>query len=378
MKRSWLILLVLTIALVAATYLVGLNQETRRGAYFAGVNLSLLPTSLTGAVGQDVPVQIWLNSVGKIDFVQTRLCYDNKLSFDATRTSDLVSVNGDYFTNVELAAVSHDQNGYAECVDLAFSSNKAVTNLATGAKRVATVKLTVRNSGSGTLAMIASKSQVSGSNPNASSNDMSLSIDSAGQASYNFSGSNDSGPGSVAHFKMAYLGLLPNARCANNWNLQMVALGNGVTKAFSAVGAGSTQISNGKVIFEFTKVLSGFTQTNNVALFLRGPKHLQMKYGAQNQGGMYNKAGGELTLTGNANTSTTYDFSAYPLLTGDVNQDGVINGVDFSTIKAETLIHKQVAVGANLDGDLDGDCMATNNDVQLFKTSLQEKQGQLY
>ena len=380
MKKTTWVLLFLSMALVAATVLISQNQETRKGAYFAGANLSLLPTSFSGTVGGEVPVQVWINTVGKVDFVQTRLCYDNKLNFDTSRASDLISINTDRFSTVELAAVGTGESGFAQCLDLAVSSNKAAASLATGAQRVATVKFIAQASGSGSIAMVASKSQVSGSNPNTGSNDMSLSIDSVGQATYSVTGgtSVDVGTGSVAHFKMSYLGLLPSASCAVNWNLQLIALGNGVTKTYTGLTPSGSQVSNGKVIYEFTKTLSGFTQTSNVALFLRGPKQLQIKYGVQNQGAMYNKAGGELTLTADASTTTLYNFSGYPVLSGDINQDGVINGQDFSLTKAGALTHRQVSSGSSLDIDLDGDCMATNNDVQILKTSLLEKQGQLY
>ena len=72
------------------------------------------------------------------------------------------------------------------------------------------------------------------------------------------------------------------------------------------------------------------------------------------------------------------DFSKYGLLAGDINQDGVINGLDFVNIKAKSATHVTVGDGQNLAEDLNGDCQANVTDVQIIRTSLQEKQGQLY
>ena len=180
-------------------------------------------------------------------------------------------------------------------------------------------------------------------------------------------------------FKMAFNGLLSTAKCAPQMALQLVVLGNGVTKTYANVIPVKDSVVNGKQIYSARKVLDGFTTLTDVAAFLRGPKHLQMKYGKNSQTAMYNQAGGELTLVRNGSSGeTVYDFSGYPLLAGDVNQDGAVNGQDFSIVKGKALKFETVSEGQSLDADLDGDCMATNNDVQILRLSLQEKQGQLY
>ncbi|MBP6989586.1 hypothetical protein KBB48_02330, partial [Candidatus Shapirobacteria bacterium] len=120
------------------------------------------------------------------------------------------------------------------------------------------------------------------------------------------------------------------------------------------------------------------------AVFFKGPKHLQMKYARQNQSTSYDKAGGELTLTTSAATSPEYDFTAYPMLPGDIvgnspeeAPNGIINGVDFSYLKNRPS-HESVAEGGYLKGDLDGNCQINTNDVNILKLSLETKQGELY
>ena len=109
-----------------------------------------------------------------------------------------------------------------------------------------------------------------------------------------------------------------------------------------------------------------------------------MKYGIQNQNAAYNQAGGALVLTDNASTSPMYNFVAYPMLQGDVTgataevQDGWIDGLDFSFVKQKALAHETVAEGGYLLSDLNGDCQANSNDINVLKLSLNQKQEEVY
>lgn len=372
-----LLLGLMTVALVLGLALMNQNQDVRRGAYFAGTKLLLQPTDVSGNVGGDVLVQLWVDSglipgtseKAKVDFVQTRICYGANLSFDQTKIGELVSVNTDVFTGVQLAEV---RDG---CLDLAVASDKAVASLQGGMVRVATVKFTAVSMGTGTIRLIADKSQASGSNPNLTSKDMALTISEVNQSGYVVGGADQ---GTPVSFKMSFGGLLANAKCATNLAITMVAMSGQEKVAYENVTPVREGVENGRVIYRVDKTLTGFSGRNGVALFLKGSKHLQVKYGKDGQTAIYNQSGGELNLP-----SGVYDFSKYPILAGDItgmggNQDGVVNGLDFSLVKDKVLKHSAVSEGQTLDADLDGDCMATNNDVQIIRASLQEKQGQLY
>jgi hypothetical protein len=63
---------------------------------------------------------------------------------------------------------------------------------------------------------------------------------------------------------------------------------------------------------------------------------------------------------------------------GDVNQDGVVNALDFSVVKNKSLSHEVVAEGQYLVEDLDGNCIMNTNDVLLLRETLQDKQDQIY
>ena len=83
-------------------------------------------------------------------------------------------------------------------------------------------------------------------------------------------------------------------------------------------------------------------------------------------------------MTNVASTSPVLDFSEYPILAGDVNGDGIINGIDFTTIKPKAADFVEIASGGYLAEDLDGSCQVNNNDIILLVRSLNEKQDQVY
>jgi hypothetical protein len=74
-----------------------------------------------------------------------------------------------------------------------------------------------------------------------------------------------------------------------------------------------------------------------------------------------------------------YDFSKYPILAGDVNQDGVINAIDFSLVKNNLSTDDELAAASagnpNCDNesDLNGDGVVNNLDINLVKNSLSYK-----
>ncbi|MEK7527954.1 MAG: hypothetical protein AAB574_02980 [Patescibacteria group bacterium] len=190
---------------------------------------------------------------------------------------------------------------------------------------------------------------------------------------------------SVLNYKVAFANVNGNdAKCVVDWPIQIIVLGGGKTAVYPGVIPQEKEVVDGKLIFSGSLELTGFQKREGVAVFAKGPKHLQVKYGKNNQEGPYNQAGGEITLTASADTSPVYDFFKYPMIAGDVvgvnseTPDGWINGVDFSYVKSKSLVHETTNSGGYLRGDLDGNCQVNSNDVNILKISLQEKQGQLY
>jgi len=190
---------------------------------------------------------------------------------------------------------------------------------------------------------------------------------------------------SILNYQVALANINPDsAQCVVNWPLQFIVLGNGQSNVYSNVIAPNINKVGNQLVFSGSLKLTGFKKTSRVAVFIKGPKHLQMKYGKNQQIGAYGKAGGEITLTNDATTSPVYDFTKHPIIAGDIvginpeKPDGWINGVDFSYVKSKSLIHETITAGGYLKGDLDGNCQVNSNDVNILKISLQARQGQLY
>ncbi|MFA4826766.1 MAG: dockerin type I repeat-containing protein [Candidatus Shapirobacteria bacterium] len=185
----------------------------------------------------------------------------------------------------------------------------------------------------------------------------------------------------VLKYRMAFAGLKPGARCAVDWTTNLIVKGGAQEKTYNGLVAVKTAEvnSNGDMIYKVEKGLTGFTQKTAVAAFIKGIKHLQMKYGKNDQTSSYGKVGGELILkTATETGHTVYDFSEYPMLAGDINQDGAINVTDFALVKAKASKYEKVDDDGYLAEDLDGNCLVNVADMVLLINSLDEKEGELY
>jgi len=194
-----------------------------------------------------------------------------------------------------------------------------------------------------------------------------------------------SGNNPVLNFRMAFGGMDVNGGCADGWPVTVIVWGaNGVSKTYANVVMQRDTAIADRAVYKKSLDLVGFDQSSNLAVFIKGPKHLQTKYGVNNQSDFYNRAGGQINLTNDVNSSTWYDFSGYPLLVGDImkssgeGQDGLINGLDFARIKALAVTHETWGEGQFRSGDLDGNCQYNSRDVTLLKNSLNEKLDLLY
>ncbi len=202
------------------------------------------------------------------------------------------------------------------------------------------------------------------------------------------------GDEAVLNFWVTFSGLKSGSRqCGRDWDVDLIVLGGGQTGVYRDVeivedGVKVLELPGGEVKLARYRGglrLEGFSVKNNVAAYMKGPMHLQVKYAVSNQDSFYGGAGGQLLLTSDFRTSPVYDFSAYPMLAGDVTgevvgvADGIMDGRDFSYIKSKVSVSKEpVASGGTVRGDLDGDCWIGNVDLAIFIMSVKESRRQLY
>jgi hypothetical protein len=381
MKKTTIPLIIfLAVALVGGLVLVNQNQETRKGATFANTKLLLLPSEkIIKNVGDEFSVKVWYEteSGAKVDGVQTVVCYGNELSLDGE--TGVVANTDNGFESGPIVNIKDTDSG--KCATMVATSKKAADKLKTTGE-VFEINFTAVSVGEGSFTIDQEKSMVTGDNAN-STTDKEIKITGVENTTYQILGGT-TGDGPVLNYKISYANVKSGAACVVNWPMQVIVLGGGESKVYSNVIPSNVSASGDILVAKGSLVLTGFNHSSGVAAFFKGPKHLQMKYAVQNQSKLYDKAGGELTLTNDASTSPVYDFTAFPMIPGDVTgttdgvQDGWIDGIDFSYVKARSLTHETVASGGYIKSDLDGNCQVNSNDVNVLKISLQTKQGQLY
>ena len=392
--------LVLLIALAGAVILAGRSQDTRKSAYFAGANLSLQPTTKTLTTNEVFPVQLWVETgvatgssdKAKVDGVSTYVCYDNR-KLAIGDTAGVLNTTTMVFDTVQYVSVVGGTypSGINECLRLAVTSNKPVAELSSGAVYVA--KLMFKAIGSGTTGAIIidrNNSVVSG---NSATTDTSMSIDSASGLTYTIAGGSgptntpipETGTWPVLKYLISYRNVVSGNMCATGWPVVITVMApNGTKKVYTAqVPVRDTSITN-KVAYRGQLTLTDFPYYQNLAIFIKGPKHLQNKYGVNNQTAYYNQAGGAITLTSNAATTVVQDFTGYPLMPGDLTgatsgvQDGMVDGRDWSYLKVVADRRDVVGNGQYLLTDLDGNCQVAGMDTSFFILTLKDKLEQLY
>ena len=381
-KTKILLTLLLVTALVGALALVKKNQNTQKGATFANTTLAVLPSDkITKAVGETLTATVWFyteNSGALVDGVQAKVCYGNELTLNESN-----GAVGNTDVGFDASPIINVSVGSSQsCAVVVATSKKSATNLSALAKAL-TLYFSAVSAGSGSIIIDKDASAVTGENT-ASTTDKSLAITSVAGTTYGITGTT-TGDYPVLNYKVAYVNVkADDSNCVVDWPMQVIVLGGGVSKVYTDVVPSSTAAVGNTLVASGSLTLTGFNVYSGVAAFFKGPKHLQMKYAIQNQNGAYSSAGGELTLTNSSSTSTVYDFTAYPMVPGDVSgatdgvQDGWIDGIDFSYVKTRALTHDTVSSGGYLLSDLDGNCQVNSNDVNVLKISLQTKQGQLY
>jgi len=172
----------------------------------------------------------------------------------------------------------------------------------------------------------------------------------------------------VLNFKVSFLGKPKSGLCAN-WPVDVKVVDkNGVEKIYEEVATND----DGKG----TVGLSGFSEKTDLLIYFAGPKQAWTKFGKNNQDGEYGSNIGKIVVTDDRTTSIKYDFSKYPILSGDVignyssTNDKIISGRDFSKTKTAALERDRVEEGEDLYGDVDGNCVTNSLDITTVMLSL--------
>lgn len=411
--------ILMIVALIGGVMLANQNQNTQRGAYFAGTKMLIMPENISAKNGGTLVAQLFVNTDNdaKLSAVDTYVCYDKGLELDADSPDKQIVLNTEALK--DLVDVTLENVGDKPCVRiiaLAGASMKP-SSLKSGMIRVANIRFKATEVASGKIKILADKTKVGGYNPTAGATDNSLKVGTVTGADYEVTEGdgnnqcnsdsdcadneycdsvtktckpdNDTGSADDSHlkFKMAFYGVRGDAQCADPEKLPLnvtVRATDGTVKTYNGIIASKINSSGDLGVYQVSMRLNGFKQRNGLAVFLKSPKSLQVKYGVNNQSAHYNVAGGELSgLTNSESTTPGFDFTKYPLLSGDVTgqngvQDGVVDGLDFSYIKSESIKRTEVGAHGYMKADMNGNCKMESQDVANMMLSLSVKQGQLY
>lgn len=171
-------------------------------------------------------------------------------------------------------------------------------------------------------------------------------------------------------FKIAFDGVAAaNIKCFDNFKtvtLTVGKVGTTLTQQLS-VGVSKTDLTTSKnyAIFEADNVAlgTGFSGVTNVYARIKGQVHARMYYCVKSQSAKNTSEICNLSLDGTVN-----NFYEYPILGGDVNQDGIVNTSDFTVIK-----NALFTTGCGVKSDLNGDSIVNEFDYKIFKVALEAK-----
>jgi hypothetical protein len=175
-------------------------------------------------------------------------------------------------------------------------------------------------------------------------------------------------------FKIAFSGIKPSSNCLSSLNKVIVEVANKSTSIYqSNIEASFTPVSGetnseGDQVFLISNLIldSKFNSVNTFNYIrVKGPNFLASRFCLNNQ----NSKLDEITTCdiNLSNTNTTiYNFSNYPLQSGDINQDGVTNSSDYSSLKNNF----SNDISCNRTGDLNYDGIVNSLDASLLKDTL--------
>lgn len=411
---SIIISLTLILGLAGAIALVRTGQDTRSSAAFATGTIGLYPGNYSKTelkVGDEFQVKVKLNTnAAKASGIQTVLCFDSGVSYVSTQALKLTS-------NIIDKEVAVDGKTCHQFAYVSTSSDEA--SLPTGVFDVLDIKFKAKTAGTGKIEILPTQTKTVGVNPSSDDKTISLTVDQAttyeiaptttcpvagvcptqcGQPATQVSDGNCGNKqcgataacpstAKILNFKVSFQSVKPTSACAVNMPVSIIVLSAGTTHVYNNIVLTRTNDVSvkGNTVYQGGVALVGVSlPASDVAIFIKGPKHLQIKYGIDGQSAAYNKSAGEINVSSDLNDAKIYNFSNYPLLAGDVtngngdSQDGIIDGRDFSYVKSRSIKRETVDNGSYLLGDLDGSCQINSADVTTLMLSLSEKQAQLY
>ena len=168
-------------------------------------------------------------------------------------------------------------------------------------------------------------------------------------------------------FRISFAGVTPTATCLDKFKTVSVTVGKVGVDVKQDLAVDVSAVSglvskDGYQVFGANNVVldSSLAGTNNIYVKIKGQLHAKMYYCKTDQSSKNLGQVCDIALDG-----TVENFYDYPILAGDVDQNGAINTTDFSLVK-----NNLFKTDCGNIGDLDGNGIVNNFDIKLIKDSL--------
>ena len=189
--RTIVLSLLMIGALIGGVLLVKNSQNTQKGAYFAGTKILIMPSEISGMVGEQVSAQLFVetDSGAKISSIDTQICYGNQLVIDQANPSSQVELNSDVLaTLIDIKVVEERKDNKCLRLIAIADLSKKVEDLQSGMQRIATIHFVAGSVGSGNIQVDRATTKVGGYNPVAGATDSALQVGEITDATYSMGG----------------------------------------------------------------------------------------------------------------------------------------------------------------------------------------------
>jgi hypothetical protein len=381
--KKILVLVILLVAVVAATVLLSRSQETRRGAYFDQSKIVLLGSG-------DI-------EVGEEEIVQVKaygLAEGTKIT--AFDLSFLVEGSGLLIRpeDIEVESV------------FGVILRKEIESLGTNSHRVWVTGYTMESKedipgagSSGVLSLFKFKLQaleegevrviadpdrlpdLAGWNPDENSNDMDILVGSVEELTFSVGEGQLIGDGPRFNFTIRFSGINQDTQYNEESEVDVIMVDNTGKKYFYRnVPVSSTKAGNGT--YKGSMILSKFPKGEKNYALIKGPKHLQSKYCVDGQNGICDTVGGGLAF-GDAYEEKVYNFGGWMILAGDLPdadmvQDEVVDVADYTRLVNALPLDKRSDPEMVKRNDINGNNMVETLDLDALLETLSTKYGALY
>jgi hypothetical protein len=357
------------------------RQDTRRDAYFSKTEFNVMIDEEEVKKDDELVASLKVNSQTRIHGLQTIVCYDKNIKFNKINIHSAVG-----FKSVPLFIVEKE---IANRPCLKFAIQGDIENDEKWSKDSVVASIyfnVVEEEGEGKINIVNDETMLVGPDSNKLADHM-VEIDNDDSfVAYEIIKDEEEPPkvlGDGLRFYYAFDGVIKdNSKCGMKLPIDVMVVDKEGNK-FKVDNYKGEYVGNKKVngmdleYFVAELELGENMNLNDLAVFIKGPKHLQLKYGVDKQKDYYNTLYGQLKAFNlGDDEDKVYDFTLYPLLAGDINggkQDGFVNALDYSYVKKQLTIDKP-----DISVDLDGNCKVNAGDLNLVLKTLREKEDQNY